>query len=252
MSESTNHEWYLKKIQGKVGKTVKTHGLVEAGDRILVGLSGGKDSLVLLHSLKNKSVNFPFRIDIEAAFVSTENIPYEIDTTWLQNFCNDLDIKFTILKTSVDFEKEGKKQACFICSWNRRKVLFEHAIESGCNKVALGHHKDDIIQTLLMNMSFQGSISTMPPLLSIFDGKLQIIRPLAGITEEESLKYSQLAGFKREKKLCPYEDVTKRVEIKKIIERLQELNPDARNNIFNSMTNIQSEYLPGYKEDIKK
>jgi tRNA 2-thiocytidine biosynthesis protein TtcA len=240
--------WYLKKVQKKVGAAVKNFGLIEANDRIMVAISGGKDSMVLLHSLKTRSINFPFQIYIEAVFVNNLSVPYEVDTVYLKSVCDNLDIQFTVINSNVEIDTNTEKQPCFICSWNRRKALFSHAIEKDCNKVALGHHKDDIIQTLLMNMVFQGSISTMPPRLSIFDGKLEIIRPLASITEEECLKYAEIAGFKKEKQLCPYENVTRRKGIKEIIEKLQDLNPDVKNNIFNSMTNIQSEYLPGYND----
>lgn len=240
--------WYLKKVQKKVGAAVKNFGLIEANDRIMVAISGGKDSMVLLHSLKSRSENFPFQITIEAVYVNNLSVPYEVDTTYLKSVCDNLDIPFTVIDTNVQIDTNTEKQPCFICSWNRRKEIFSLAIEKECNKVALGHHKDDIIQTLLMNMVFQGSISTMPPRLSIFDGKLEIIRPLASITEEECLKYAEIAGFKKEKQLCPYEDVTKRKGIEEIIKKLQDLNPDVKNNIFNSMTNIQSEYLPGYND----
>ena len=238
--------WYLKRIQRKVGKTVGELGLLNPGDRILIGLSGGKDSLVLLHSLKTRSINFPFVLHIEAAYVDTINMPYEIDTDFLTRFCDNLEVPFSIIKTSFNIEKESNKQTCFICSWNRRKELFNFAQKKGCNKVALGHHKDDIVQTLIMNMAFQGSISTMPPRLKIFDGLLEIIRPLAQITEDECREYASIAEFPDEKKLCPHGDDTKRKQVKEAIEILLKFNPDARNNLYNSMSNIQEEYLPGW------
>lgn len=242
-------DWFLTRFQRKVGGAVKEFGLIKPGDRILLALSGGKDSLVMLHSLKIRSINFPFQVYFEAAYINNRQVPYEIDTEYLESFCSDLEIPFIVINTDLDVESDSKKQACFICSWNRRKELFTYAQEKGCNKVALGHHKDDIIQTLIMNMAFQGSISTMPPRLSIFDGKLEIIRPLAGVTEDECAKYAEIVGFQKEKKLCPHEDLTKRKKIEEIIKKLQELNPDVKSNIFNSMTNIQSEYLPGYTEE---
>ncbi len=250
MSEEKDKLWYLTRIQRKVGKAVKEFGMINPDDRILLAISGGKDSLVMLHALKTRAINFPFKIELAAAFVNTENVPYSIDTEYIQSLCSDLGIPFSIINTSVDFDSESKKQACFICSWNRRKELFTFAQENGYNKVALGHHKDDIIQTLLMNMAFQGSISTMPPRLKIFDGALEIIRPLAGISEKECRAYAEIAGFREELKLCPHENVTKRKKIAELINEMEKLNPDVRYNLFNSMTNIQEEYLPGFKENL--
>jgi len=196
MSEEKARLWYLTRIQRKVGKAVKEFGLINKDDKILLAISGGKDSLVMLHALKTRARNFPFKIKLAAVFVNTENVPYSIDIEYIESLCAELDIPFNIINTSVDFESDSKKQACFICSWNRRKELFTFASENGFNKVALGHHKDDIIQTLLMNMAFQGSISTMPPRLRIFDGALEIIRPLAGLSEKECSTYAEIAGFR--------------------------------------------------------
>lgn len=244
--------WYLTRIQRKVGKAVKEHGLINKGDRILLAVSGGKDSLVMMHALKTRSINFPFKIEMSAVFIKTDNVDYNIDTEYLDALCNKLDIPFNIINTRVDFNSDSNKQACFICSWNRRKEIFSFAKNNGFNKVALGHHKDDIIQTLLMNMAFQGSISTMPPRLLMFKGELEIIRPLAGLSEDECKEYAEILGFKDELKLCPHENLTKRKRISELISELEKLNPDVRYNLFNSMTNIQEEYLPGFKDDSNK
>jgi len=241
--------WYLTRIQRKVGKAVKEHELINRGDRILLAISGGKDSLVMMHALKTRSVNFPFNIDLAAAYVHTENMPYSIDTDYIESLCRNLDIPFSIISTSVNLDSDKNKQACFICSWNRRKELFNFARDNGFNKVSFGHHKDDIIQTLLMNMAFQGSISTMPPRLKMFKGAIEIIRPLTGVTEKECREYARIAGFRDELKICPHEDLTKRKRIEEIINELEKLNPDVRFNLFNSMTNIQDEYLPGYYKE---
>jgi tRNA(Ile)-lysidine synthase TilS/MesJ len=147
----------------------------------------------------------------------------------------------------VDLFNEGNNNPCFVCSWNRRKALFEAARELGYNKLALGHHLDDTIETLLMNMAFQSSISAMPPQLPMFGGELKIIRPLILLLEDEVKQFAVIRNFRKEIKLCTFEKDSKRKDIKKLIAQLAELNPQIRSNIFASMTNIQSGYLPADK-----
>jgi tRNA(Ile)-lysidine synthase TilS/MesJ len=151
-----------------------TYHLIEDDDRILVGLSGGKDSLLLLELLaKRAKIDHP-RFSVEALHVRMENIHYETDTSYLQWFCEALNVRLHVKTTSFEIGTEAiknsrdarrQKQHCFLCSWNRRKQIFNLAQELGCNKIALGHHQDDLIHTALMNLTFQGRFDTMPALL---------------------------------------------------------------------------------------
>jgi len=244
MKKNENFNWFLIRIQRKTGKAVEKYDMLHEGDRLLCGLSGGKDSLVMLHSLHNISRNFPYRFGMEAVYVNVDNVGYEANIPFLTDFCASLGIPFHVANAHVNFETDKRKQPCFLCSWNRRKTMFSLARELKCNKIAFGHHKDDIVETLLLNMTFQGSVSTMPPKLSIFNGEMQIIRPLALVTEEESRRYAEICNFILEKEKCPYDNATKRKAMRELLNNLEKLYPQAKNNIFNSLSNIQEEYLP--------
>jgi tRNA 2-thiocytidine biosynthesis protein TtcA len=234
----------FEKISKKVGKMLIEHQLVEAGDRVLVGLSGGKDSMILLEALADRRRRLPFDFKLFAVHVSASNIGYEMDTGYLEEFCAELDIPLYLEEIEVDLTIDPKKAPCFICSWNRRKRIFELSKELDCNKVALGHHKDDAIQTLLMNMIYHGSISSLPQKLSMFNGRIRLIRPLLFIPEKELTYYATLRSFSQQEKSCPFDNKTKRESIKELIRQLDRLNRNARRNIFQSMDNIYEEYLP--------
>ena len=131
--------------------------------------------------------------------------------------------------------KRRQKQPCFLCSWNRRKQLFNLAQELGCNKIALGHHQDDIIHTALMNLTFQAHFSTMPVRLKMRKMPLTIIRPLCLIPESDIKTYAEMQGYEKQQKLCPYETGSHRTDIKEIYERMEALNPEVRYNIWRAL-----------------
>jgi tRNA 2-thiocytidine biosynthesis protein TtcA len=245
MKKNENFNWFLIRIQRRTGKAVEKYDMLHEGDRLLCGLSGGKDSLVMLHSLYHISRSFPFRFEMEAVYVNVDNVGYQANIPFLTEFCASLGVPFHVANTHVNFDTDKRKQPCFLCSWNRRKTMFSLARELNCNKIAFGHHKDDIVETLLLNMTFQGSVSTMPPKLNIFKGEMQIIRPLSLVTEEESRRYAEICNFILEKEKCPYDNATKRKAMRELLNDLEKIYPKAKNNIFNSLSNIQEEYLPG-------
>jgi tRNA(Ile)-lysidine synthase TilS/MesJ len=245
MSESERlRKKYFEKICRKVGKTLQEYRLIEAGDRVLVGLSGGKDSMILLEALADRKKHLPFNFDLYAIHVSAIGMGYEMDTSYLEQFCRDLGVELHLQEIDAEPDPDSKKSACFICSWNRRKRIFELSKELDCRKIALGHHKDDAIQTVLMNMIYHGSISSLPQDLSMFEGRVNLIRPLIFIPEKELSDYAEIRNFRKQEKSCPYEGASKRDDIKEIINMLDKLYPNARRNIFNSMDNIFQEYLP--------
>ena len=218
-------------------KALRDYRLIEDGDKILVGLSGGKDSLCLLELLARQSRVFFPRFSVEALHVRMENIQYETDTDYLRRFCDDLGIPLHLVTTRFETEKEGvkAKPACFLCSWQRRKQLFNLAQKLGCNKIALGHHQDDLIHTALMNLTFQGHFSSMPPLLRMDKMPLSIIRPLCLCEEADIMAYAEQRGYKKQLKLCPYERETNRTAVHGLFENMQQLSHDARHSIWNAL-----------------
>ena len=240
-------EKLLRRIQKCFNKGVVQYGLIEDGDKILVGLSGGKDSLALLELLALRSRIYKPKFSVVAAHVVMKNISYESDMDYLRSYAESLGVPFICYETSFDPSTDTRKSPCFLCSWNRRKALFTVAKEQGCNKIALGHHMDDILETLLMNMTFQGAFSTMPPKLVMRKFDMTIIRPMCLVHEADLLQMAAYRGYKKQIKNCPYEKDSNRSSIKEVFHTLEKLNPEARYSLWGSMSNIQSDLLPEEK-----
>ena len=228
----------------KVGKAIYDYQLIEDGDRILVGVSGGKDSLALLEVLALRARDPKQHYSVVAAHIAVEEVTYEVDAGYIEEFCRNLGVPLVKRTISAKVKEESGKPACFVCSWNRRKALFEIAKEEGCRKMALGHHRDDAIESLLMSMMFNGTIASMPPKLAMFDYTFELIRPLIYVSNEETLRYAEFRQFKKQKKNCPFEQVTNRFAVSEIVREMEKLSPHVRANLFAAMKNIQQEYLP--------
>ncbi len=235
---------FIKKIRTKAGRAINRYGLIQDGDRLNVAVSGGKDSLSLLEILALRRRDIPIDYQIFATHISIAQVPYEIDREYVASFCGALGVPFHLIEVNIDFDPASGMSPCFQCSWHRRKALFARTTELGCNRLATGHHRDDIVETLLMNMIFQGSISTMPPKMPLFGGEIEIIRPLALLSDREIAEYSKLRGFPEQKKTCPYGNDSKRTAVRSLMREIEAMSPDAFNSIYNSMTNIRSDYLP--------
>lgn len=148
------------------------------------------------------------------------------------------------MRQLFDPATDTRKSPCFLCSWNRRKALFTVAKEHGCNKIALGHHMDDILETLLMNITYQGAFSTMPPRLVMKKFDMTIIRPMCLVHEADLVELATLRHYQKQVKNCPYESQSSRSDMKGILRQLEAMNPEARYSIWGSMTNVQEELLP--------
>ena len=238
-------------------KACADYGLIADGDHVLVGLSGGKDSLALVEFLGKRSQVYVPRFKVTAVHVRVKERDYHSDLSYLEDFCARVRVPLIIRDTEIGDEARGdeakgerrevkgkEKHPCFLCSWYRRKALFDVAQELGCNKIALGHHKDDLVETLLMNLIFQGSVATIPPLLQMEKMPIEMIRPLCLIEEKEIQEYAELSGYEKQVKLCPLEKVSNRAEVKRLLAQLEGLNPNVRDSIWGAMENIKSDYLP--------
>ncbi len=216
-------------------KAVYDYLLLEDGDRVLVGLSGGKDSLCLLDLLAERRKIRKPEFSVEALHVRMANIKYESDVSYLRGFAESRGVRFHTVTTGFDSSTDNRKSPCFLCSWNRRKQLFIKAQELGCNKIALGHHMDDMIHTAMMNLYFQGSFSTMPVRLRMRKMPLTIIRPLCLEAEADLRRYAFDKGYKKQVKLCPYETDSHRSDMKDLFDRVEKMNAEARYSVWNAL-----------------
>ena len=225
-----------QRIRERFVKAFVAYHLLEDDDRVLVGLSGGKDSLCLLEMLaKRAKIDHP-RFQVEALHVRMENIAYRTSTEYLERFCNDLNVKLHIRTTSFENNEDMKqKPACFLCSWNRRKIMFNLAQELGFNKIALGHHQDDLLNTTLMNLFYQGRFDTMPALLRMRKMPIAIIRPLCMVEEADIKRYAELRGYEKQEKVCPFEHDTNRTAMDNLFKKIERLSPDVRHSMWNAL-----------------
>ncbi len=231
-------EFYISK---RVGRAITDYGMIADGDKIAVAVSGGKDSLTMLRVLNDRKSFVPIKYELLAVHI---NLGYPCQhPKILSEYFKKLGVDYHVEKIDILQGKSRKDISCFWCSWNRRKALFEVADRFGCAKVALGHHKDDIVETILLNLFFHGEISAMAPKQELFDGKITLIRPLAYVEEDMIVRFAREAKFPHEKCACPNSVTSNRSKITNIIKDLEKVCPDIRTNIFRSVKRIKKDYL---------
>ena len=251
--KKTEDQIACEKLQARLTKrfhkACADYGLIADDDHILIGLSGGKDSLILTELLGRRAQIYKPRFRVTALHVRVKERDYQTDLSYLERFCAEAGVPLIVRDTEIserDGEADSGREAnpCFLCSWYRRKTLFNVAQEIGCNKIAFGHHRDDIIETMLMNILYQGAFATMPPLLALDKMPLSIIRPLCLIDEADITRYASLRGYRKQTRLCPFEHVSSRAQVKGLLAQMRALNPEANDSLFASLSNIKTDYLP--------
>ncbi|MGE5280567.1 MAG: ATP-binding protein [Deltaproteobacteria bacterium] len=234
-----------ERLSRQVGRAVCDYNLIEDGDRVLLALSGGKDSLALLRILQWRRTFVPIRYEIlpvhvDLAFGQGDGA---LDIEVLRRRVADAGLELIVRKRDIFGGKTREEIACFWCAWNRRKVLFETADELGCRKIALGHHKDDIVETVLMNLLFEGEISAMVPRQELFGGKVVLIRPFAYAEERLIERFAAALDLAVPSVPCPHGKVSQRAFAKRVIREASRVAPGVRTNIFRSLTRVKKEYL---------
>jgi len=229
-------------ISTRIGRAIADYGLIEDRDKILVAVSGGKDSLTLLKLLNERRKWAPVKYELIAMHVETDfSCGGCVHTKVLKKFFEEAGVKYYFKKIKV--LDKNKKTSCFWCSWNRRKAIFLAAEKFGCNKVALGHHKDDIIETLLLNIFYHGEFAAMNPRQELFKGKLTIIRPLCHVEEEKLRKFAKESGFPPQMCRCPNADTSKRRMMKEFVQKVEKGCRHVKTNIFRSVSRVKEEYI---------
>ena len=228
-------------VSKKIGKAIADYHMLDDGDKVAVAVSGGKDSLSLLHILNERRRFVPIKYDLLAIHI---DLGYPcMHPKLLAGFFEKHSYNYHIEKVDILKGKTRKDISCFWCAWNRRKAIFELAVKNGCSKIAFGHHHDDIVETILLNLFFQGSYSAMAPKQELFNGKVTIIRPLAYVEEREIVKLAKSLDFPHEKCSCPNSVNSQRTHVEKIIRELEKTCPQVKTNIFRAIKRIKKDYL---------
>lgn len=225
----------------RVIKAINDYGMIKKNDKILVAVSGGKDSLSMMHCLDYLCKNKIFEFDM---LVCNVDLGYGCaNRKLLEEHFKSYHINYIFLNKNILKGKTRQDIDCFWCSWNRRKTLFEAAKYYGCNKVSLGHHIDDIVHTALMNLFFYGEISTSSPYLTLFEGDIVLIRPLCYIEETETEKLAKFLSLPLPCCACPQKPRSKRTFIKNVFISLFQDYPQVKNNIFMALRRLRSNQL---------
>lgn len=231
------------KISSLIDKAVFDYNLIEKGDRILIGASGGKDSTLLIEYFANRvkrpDCNFEYKaLNIQSDFAS--EFPPSLKT-----YFSDLHVPFESVNVNIlERVKENQKMNCYWCSTQRRTELLNYAMANGFNKIALGHHMDDVLETLLMNMLNKGELSTMIPSLKYENYPVTVIRPLYYVSESRIVDYAKEKGFYGFTCTCNYQDNSQRKAARKKLEDLTDGDLIKKEKLLTSLKNINTNYLP--------
>lgn len=239
----------MKKTLGCLRRADQDFNLIEPGDRIAVGVSGGKDSLLLLHALSLYRRFSHKDFSLQAITVTMGFEPF--DLTRISLLCQQLDIEYTVRETEIGriiFEYRQEKNPCALCSKMRRAVLANTCVEKGCNKLALGHHREDAVETLLMSLFYEGRFHTFHPKTAMSRTGITVIRPLVYLPESHVKHMTNVLGLPVVKSPCPADGNTAREDMKELMRRLRQVFPDANGQILHALR--QDHYDLWQKEEI--
>ncbi|MCL2792463.1 MAG: tRNA 2-thiocytidine biosynthesis TtcA family protein [Spirochaetaceae bacterium] len=238
-------KWLMRTVK-QVGKGINRFKMIQEGDEVLLAVSGGKDSLVLALALSIRLKWLPVKYKLKALNVNWREYPLpEPLLAQISAFFDKLEIPFESHTADMQPSSFKNRFNCYLCARNRKRILFEYAAKHNINKIATGHHMDDIAETTLINLCLRGNFSTMMPVQEFFNGKLKLIRPLC-LTREPQIK---LAAERLElpvySTICPYKDTNLRLKMKPILKQLYTLDKHIYQHIFDAPWKINSDYLPG-------
>lgn len=237
-------------VSKRVDKAILGYGMLRPGDRVLVGLSGGKDSVTLTHQLGSKAGRYPIPFTVEAVHIRTEYADIDgLDR--LGELCDRIGVRLSQVEVSVTGRlKPGRKMSCYWCSTQRRTELLRYADAHGFDRIALGHHMDDILETFLMNLTQKAEISTMLPLLKYDRYPQWIIRPLAWVTEAQTDAYAADIGYEAVRCRCGYDTTSRRKAIRRTLETIIAAEGEAsRERMMKALHAVKPDYMPRYVED---
>lgn len=221
----------LQQLYSKVRQAIQDYNMIQEGDRIALGVSGGKDSLALLYALAGLRQFYPKSFELTAI---TVDLGYEgFDLSAITSLCRTLQVEYVIVKTNIG--KMIEKEGCSLCAKLRKGALHEKALELHCNKIAYAHNMDDIIETMMLSLIYEGHFATIPPVKEFSDSGLTLIRPLIYVTQ------AQANGFKNKYDLpvtsnpCPFDKTSERAYVRNLLKDIEKHAPGARKSMMHAI-----------------
>lgn len=235
----------MQRILSYIRKAVQDYNMIENGDKIAVGLSGGKDSIALLMGLKSLQRFFDKKFDLIAISINPGFDFFNSD--FLEKTCKKIDVQYIEEKSQIKeivFDIRNEKNPCSLCANLRRGILNSTAIREGCNKIALGHNEDDVLETFLLNLLYGGSINTFAPKSYMDRSNITLIRPLIYAPEKSIKTFIRKNNIETMPKCCPMDGISKREDMKNLIYNLQKEIPTIKTNIYGA---IKRSSINGWK-----
>lgn len=233
----------LQKLYSKVRQAVDAYQMIEDGDKIAIGISGGKDSLTLLYALAGMRKFYPKKYDVVAITVDTG--VGNMDFSKVKELCESLNVPYEIIPTQIFpiLMERQEKRMCPLCAKMRKGAFNEAALRLGCNKIAYAHHKDDVVETFLMSQVLEGRVHTFSPVTHLDGTELDLIRPPVYVTEAEVRGFMRRYQLPVVKNLCPVDGATKREAAKQMLAHMEEEFPKAKSRMFAA---IQRDHIDGW------
>ena len=228
----------MQKVIGKVRAAVEHYDMIKEGDRIAVGVSGGKDSLFLLCALAKLKIFYPQKFELTAVTIDPCFGGENTDFSLVEKLCEELNVPYIIRRTELGkiiFEDRKEENPCSLCARMRRGMLHDMTIENGCNKIALGHHHDDAAETFMMNLLYGGNISCFSPVTYLSRKDITMIRPLIFMSDNEIRNAAARMELPVVKSRCPEDGISKRADTAELIKSLEKDFPDIKNKITGAM-----------------
>lgn len=227
----------LQKLYSYTRKAIDDYEMINEGDKIAIGISGGKDSLTLLYALSGMRKFYPKKYELAAISVDLGLGIQNMDK--IKELCDSLEVPFYIEKTEIGnivFDIRKEKNPCSLCAKMRKGALNNKALELGCNKIAYAHHKDDIIETMMMSLIYEGRINSFAPVTHLEKTGLYVIRPMMYVSEAEVIGFKNKYQLPVAKNPCPVDGHTKREYIKKLISEINKENPGVKERMFTAIS----------------
>lgn len=228
----------LQQLMSYTRRAIDDYDMLQDGDRIAIGISGGKDSLTLLYALHGLQRYYPKKFDLEAITVDLGHPDF--DVSGIRSLCETMRVPYTVVKTEIAqivFDERKEKNPCSLCAKMRKGALNDTIKKLGCNKIAYAHHKDDIVETMMMSLIYEGHFYSFPPITHLDRTDLTVIRPLMYVYEADVKGFCNKYQLPVVKSPCPADGYTKRQYVKDLLRKLNQENPGVKERMFSAIVN---------------